>query len=363
MTISISAVGDISLGDHPVRAGYGMRQALAARGIRLISDVLGSLEGSDVTMGNLETVTSNHGFRRYYLPSYEMRGDPESLDILKRAGFNLLGIANNHALQHGIPAYCDTQSQLRCRNIAVIGHDRNGQTQTYEYVKDDTTATFFAISVRPEQWSDSEVPYSYRPNIDNLLQEVSELRTQVDGFLICSIHWGLEFLNNPTPTQVYLGHALIDAGVDVIFGHHPHVLQPIERYQTGLIFYSLGNFLFDSWPQDMRHSIIAHVTLEKDRHPSYSIVPTYIDDDLSLRAASLEQQKYIDEVLYRQVTKIDNAAERAAEDKISETLYQAKRTQFRYTSYRYLLRNFLNSPPHFSFQQITRTILRRLTGN
>jgi gamma-polyglutamate biosynthesis protein CapA len=83
---------------------------------------------------------------------------------------------------------------------------------------------------------------------EELLATVTDLRQQnPDKFLIVFMHWGNEYKTINSLSQQKLGHALIDAGVDLIIGSHPHVVQNIEQYKNKLIFYSLGNFIFDQY--------------------------------------------------------------------------------------------------------------------
>ena len=76
--------------------------------------------------------------------------------------------------------------------------------------------------------------------------------------VICAFHWGTEGSYRPTDAQKRFGRAAIDAGADIVYGHHPHVLQPIEEYKDGYIFYSLGNFSFggNHFPRDMDSAIL-----------------------------------------------------------------------------------------------------------
>ena len=80
--------------------------------------------------------------------------------------------------------------------------------------------------------------------------------------MLVSFHWGSEGATSPSPYQVAAARAAIDAGADVILGHHPHVLQGIERYKKGVILYSLGNFAFGSYSRTASRSIIARITLD-----------------------------------------------------------------------------------------------------
>tara|TARA_R110000850_G_scaffold102658_1_gene212020 strand:- start:14379 stop:15491 length:1113 start_codon:yes stop_codon:yes gene_type:complete len=362
--LTISAVGDISLGDHPVCAGIGMRKAFAKRKEKVLSGVAHALNDSDVCIGNLETVTSDIGLNPYWLPSYEMRGSPSALKYIKAAGIDILGVANNHAMQHGREAFSDMVKQSTEAGFSVIGLDEGGKTYLQKLPHENGDESIvYSISTRPEEWDDnpSDVPYSLRTDTAKLVEEANALRQQCSGFLICSIHWGLEFLDYPGPDQIDLAHRLIDAGVDVIFGHHPHVLQPVERYKSGLIFYSLGNFVFDLWPQSTKLTTIAKVKLRKGDTPDYECVPVEIKDDFTLAIASSSASQEIGSLLSWE--RYECLSDKPSDEHEYRRRYSNERKRFRVSSYQFFLKNFFRYPPWFFIQSLARTGLRRLTGH
>lgn len=362
-TLKISAVGDISLGDHPVCVGHGMRSIFSRHLDDVISEVSSHLRKSEITIGNLETVTSDKGLKKYWLPSYEMRGNPAHLSLLKKAGINLLGVANNHSMQHGIDAFNDMLIKLEGSGIPSIGvDDSHGITKTYKHKHIDGSESFiFAVSTRPEEWADGPVPYSLRSDPKLLLEEVKKLRASCSGFLICSIHWGLEFIDYPSLDQVQLAHSLVDNGVDVVFGHHSHVLQPVERYKNGLIFYSLGNFVFDLWSRKTKYSIIANVELSKSDEPRFDYIPVIVNESGCVRPASGNESKTIDRLLSWQ-RYLDNDYMHLSKEEYTQQ-YRNEENKFRYSSYRYFIRNSYKYPLIFLFQSVFRTLIRRLSGN
>jgi poly-gamma-glutamate synthesis protein (capsule biosynthesis protein) len=360
--LTISAVGDISLGDHPVCAGFGMRRAFGKKTQSVLGEVSHVLKGSDVCIGNLETVTSDVGLKPSWLSSYEMRGTPSALAFVKAAGIDTLGVANNHAMQHGREAFTDTVKQIEDAGISVMGLDEGGSTRLKNILHESGNSSIvYSISTRPEEWDDSPdgVPYSLRKDNKKLIEEAKFLRQQCSGFLICSVHWGLEFLDYPGPDQVELAHQLIDVGVDVVFGHHSHVLQPVERYKNGLIFYSLGNFVFDLWPRLTKLTTIAKVTLEEGHKPEYDCVPVEIGRDLTLSIASPSAAREIASLLSWE--RYESMPDKPSEKEYTQ-LYFDETRKFRYSSYRYFVGNLHRYPPWFLVQSLARTALRRLAG-
>lgn len=356
--LRISAVGDISMGDHPVCAGHGMRAAFRRKKDDILRQVKPDLEAGDIAFGNLETVASNAGLKPHWLPSYEMRGDPASLEYLRNAGIGLLGVANNHAMQHGVDAFQDSVGNLQRCGFGIMGVDQqSGQTRPYEFRKDGVAHSFFALSTRPEKWHDGPVPYSLRDSHQKILAEVTELRKHCEGFLVCSIHWGLEVLDYPGPDEIRLGRAMIDAGVDVVVGHHSHLLWPIERYGNGLIFYSLGNFVFDLWSRNTKLTAIADIRLKAGEAPDYSLIPVVIGEDLTLRHADASDSREI----FARLAENSQQAELTAEE--YEQNHEAAVKIEKPVKYRYFMRNFYRYTPNFLFQSLFRTLLRRLSGN
>lgn len=356
--LRISAVGDISMGDHPVCAGHGMRAAFQRRKDDILENVKPYLEAADIAFGNLETVVSDVGLKRHWLPSYEMRGEPASLKYLKNAGIGLLGVANNHSMQHGFAAFEDSLGHLRRNGLGIMGVDQqSGRTDPYFFCKDGVAHTFFALSMRPEEWQAGPVPYSLRDNQQKVLEEVRELKKNCEGFLVCSIHWGLEVLDYPGPEEISLGRALIDAGVDVVVGHHSHLLWPIERYRNGLIFYSLGNFVFDLWARETKLSVIADIRLKEGEAPDYSLFPVVIDEDFTLALAGATESR---EILARLAE--NNLPEELTAEEYRRD-HQAAIRNAKPRKYRYFLRNFYRYSPNFLFQSLFRTLLRRLSGD
>lgn len=364
MKLEINAVGDISLGDHPVCVGHGIRKTMELYGRNLFSEIESELENADINLCNIEAVVSNVGLKKYSLSSFEMRGNPEDISTIARAGFNLFGVANNHAMQHGREAFEDMVEKIYQSHVSLIGiDDKRGNTVVRELLHDDgKVSCVFAISIRPEEWTnDRPVPYSLRESISGLLEEVGSLRSRYTGFLVCSIHWGLEFLDFPAPEQIDLGRRLIDLGVDVVFGHHPHVLQPVERYKNGLIFYSLGNFIFDLWPNDTKLTAIAKVKLMEGAPPFYEVIPIKISDQFRPVKASYEDhQKILKMMSWENFLERDGLPKTDSEYK---AMYALARREFRYSSYRYFITNITKYPLHFLIQSLARTGLRRLSGN
>jgi len=107
---------------------------------------------------------------------------------------------------------------------------------------------------------------------DILFNTLNEIKKQSPDYIVYSFHWGNEYVSWPSPEQVDLAHELIDNGVNIIIGHHPHVVQPVEKYNGGVIMYSLGNFLFDMfWSETVRNGIQVDLFLNNDKSINYTL--------------------------------------------------------------------------------------------
>lgn len=360
---TIAAVGDISLGDHPVCVGHGMRKAIGTHGLDLFSDVRDYWSDSDVVIGNLETVASDVGLKPGKLSSFEMRGDPAALTTLKEAGFNVLTVANNHALQHGREAFADTLTNLKKVGIEAIGVDDQNSKKTLPYFceKSGKRNVFLGFSLRPEEWCKNDIPYSHRDSIEVLISEVEGYRKEVDGAVVVSIHWGLEYLDYPGPEQLELGRKLVDAGADVIIGHHPHVLQPFEYYKNGLIIYSLGNFLFDLWHPETKPTAVALITIPHIGAPTVEFKPVHIDSDFIPRKANQEQSSAVKKLLSFGDHDVDSIIKLSPDE--YRARYKANLALVRPRKYKYFVKNIYRYPLGIIVQSFARTCYRRLTGS
>lgn len=284
--IKLIAVGDIMLGDHPVCIGHGIRSTIEAKGFNFITDEIEDrIQKADIAFGNLESVLSDYNYDPKSLSSSELRGRTIYATSLSTVGFNLLNVANNHCMQHGLKAFEETIDVLQKEKIDVIGLNLDGDANIIIRKKDDLEIAFVGFSLRPEKYSKERAPYALSDEV-RILQQITNLVDTFHGPVIVSLHWGEEYLNYPSKNQTLFAHKLIDAGVSLILGHHPHVLQGIEEYNSGLIVYSLGNFIFDKWQKNPRETIIFSCTFSKNGLEDYSYEPIYINRKFRLTVAT-----------------------------------------------------------------------------
>lgn len=217
---------------------------------------------ADIAFGNLESPLINN------CPTSSTGmifcGQPESIEGLKFAGFDILSITNNHILNHGQEGLSQTTELL----------DKNG------IVPSTNNMIFLRLAMKQRNnvifgfLSFDLVTYPKAP----VIEEVKKNADEVD-ILVVSLHWGNEYEKEPRDWQKTLGRQIIDSGAKIILGHHPHVTQPTEEYKNGLIFYSLGNFVFDqAWSEETKKGKIAKIIFEGKKIKSFEEIPVYIVD-------------------------------------------------------------------------------------
>lgn len=251
--VTFAAAGDVQLGDSAICPGFGIASRTGRDGgNRLFEEVSDHLR-ADVSIINLETMLSAAGLREADLASLEMRGHREYAAALAHAGVTVASVANNHAFQHGGEAFADTVSALEEAGIGVCGirGDDPWSSRPLHVRVRGISVGVLGYSLRPRQYSAGEPPYA-EGHRSAMIEDIHRLRNE-NRLVVLSLHWGEEFVEEPSTAEVQLGHELIEAGASLIVGHHPHVLRPIERHGGGVIAYSLGNLVSDMvWYEPLR---------------------------------------------------------------------------------------------------------------
>lgn len=298
--VKLFAMGDISFGDQPLYFGFGVMSTYAGCGYdRLFSAVRPLWQESDIVFANLEGVIDlENPSDANRFEDRIMRGPQSAARALAEAGINLVSLSNNHILDHGAEAIQVTTQLLETHHVKHVGSSHNRHCIVE---RDEVKVGFIAWSLVPDGGSAELNPrdhYNITDNEEDIFKDVAEIRPRVD-YLVLSLHWGNEFVTVPSSRQVDLAHSLVDRGVDVLIGHHPHVLQPIEMYRQGLILYSLGNFVFDYWINNCNLSAVIEIDLAAK--PSYKIHPIEIDHFFAPKPASVNARiQQIESALQRQ---------------------------------------------------------------
>jgi poly-gamma-glutamate synthesis protein (capsule biosynthesis protein) len=359
--ISLVAVGDVMLGDHPVCFGHGVRSTIDKIGIDEYLDAFKRSFGTaDIVTGNVEAGLSNEGLVAGRLESEEMRGRPDFAAGLARAGFNVMTVANNHALHHGHNAFSGTCDLLRQNKIGVIGlPDSNGSPNSWQFEKNGIRIAVVGYSCRPEKYQPDLRSYA-RGDDDALVREVARLRSEGNQVVV-NIHWGEEYLQVPSPYQIRLGRMLADAGACLIVGHHPHVLQGYEKYENCWIFYSLGNFSFDHWDRMARESMVVQCSISAKGVEQAKTVPLWIGNGWKPEIARGAIAERISRTIDSLASRVGEFAGADYETLSGKYQQLADKAYFHYRldSYRYFLTRLWKYQPSIIGQSFARALRRR----
>ena len=272
MTLTIYAVGDIMLGEHPLRYNFGVGKIIKDKGKNyLFKEVKNIFKDGNIVFGNLEAPISNYTNKKGFEANF-FRANPNMIEGLKNANFNVLSVANNHIMEHGEKAFLSTVNTLRENNITPVGVKNRKDIFDFRGLK----IAFLGYSFIEDFIDNSQ--YNKISSEEKVLSDIKNLRKQVD-LIIISLHWGYEYVPFPSPEQIEIGRKLIDHGVDLIFGHHAHVIQGLEMYRGKLIVYGLGNFIFDqmSYIKTTQKSIITKIVVDADKSINVDIIPIIWD--------------------------------------------------------------------------------------
>ncbi|MFO7565954.1 MAG: CapA family protein [Enhygromyxa sp.] len=207
---------------------------------------------SDVVVGNLETPVIEVLPQKSPIGSkFRFGGGRSDVQMLAAAGFDVLSLANNHYFDLREEGQLQTPKILGEEGIFPIGASRTEEPlyRVETHSAQGWTIGFVAVTNRinaPVRADTPQVPYIELVDMVATLGPLLEQARADHDLLIVAVHWGDEYAEAPSSYHQKAARGLIDAGADLLIGHHPHVLQGIEQYKDGLIAYSMGNFLFEN---------------------------------------------------------------------------------------------------------------------
>lgn len=224
------------------------------------------LAGADLRCCNLECAVTERGVA---VPKrFSFRADPDLTRRVLQAGhFSLVSLANNHTWDYGRAGLARTLEHLQAMGMpaAGAGVGRAAAVAPRVLTCGRLKIAFVAYTCwTPERYLPADdAPCLATLDETTLTEELRAAKAGAD-LLVVSLHWGREYAATPSPAQQRLAHRIIDAGADLILGHHPHVAQPAETYHARLILYSLGNCLFDRSGPQTPNGALALVRLSRD---------------------------------------------------------------------------------------------------
>ncbi|MEW6399519.1 MAG: CapA family protein [Bacillota bacterium] len=239
------------------------------------------LQKADLAVGNLECAVGTTG-QPEKGKEYTFRAPPLAADGLARAGIDVVGLGNNHALDYGRECFLETLDNLKRVKVAYVGGGRNLEEAARPYIADLKGIKVGILGVclhLPKGWGATEKVSGLFSGFDTnrLYKAIRDLGSRVD-WTVVFVHWGNERADHPEKWHQTLAQRMLEAGADLVIGHHPHVWQGIDRRDRSLIAYSLGNFIFTirpEFPQQQQTGILL-VTLTRDRIREVRVIPCHI---------------------------------------------------------------------------------------
>lgn len=265
---------------------------MPARGVADVAAPLAAvapwLRAADLAFGNLECVIAENGTAR--AGPYRLRAPARAAGYLAAAGFDVLGLANNHALDYGPEALEETVARLKGAGVATVGAGAGADAAAQPLIREvgRVRLAFLAFNAVPDP---DDAPTSVgaegwtRAGWDEAraVEAVAAARALADAVIV-SVHWGYEYELRPGPAQRAMARALADAGADLVVGHHPHVVQGTEVRGETFVAYSLGNFLFDQQRGDTRHGLALRAFFDGDGLRAVQAIPVWAGPRPRLRA-------------------------------------------------------------------------------
>ena len=339
MTVILNAVGDVAPDRDDPRECFALARS--------------TLLDADIGFCQLECNITTRGTR---LPQarHTHRSTAAAAEAIKDAGFSIVSFAGNHCMDWGPEGLSDTIENLRNYGLQVVGVGpdiKAARSPVFSEVRGVRTAFLAYSSILPEAyWADERragcapmrahtlyeqiehdqpgTParihtWAHRADLEALLADIRAARQQAH-VVVLSMHWGIHFV--PATLADYqreVAHAAIDAGADIILGHHAHILKGIEFYRGKAIFYSLSNFAVDlrmtpahaasksfkeiqalapgwvpnfdslyNFPPDSRMTGVARVELDQDGVGAVAFLPALINDKAQAEVLSSDDPRF-----------------------------------------------------------------------
>jgi poly-gamma-glutamate synthesis protein (capsule biosynthesis protein) len=240
-----------------------------------------TMSSADLTIINLESPFTIGGNHLVKTGSFSFNADPASLAGLQLAGIDIVSLANNHTINQGKTGIADTQKLLTENDIAFTGAGLTEAEARTPVIKETNGVKIgFLAYAYPNDYSlaTANTHGLAGMNIAKMTADVKNLKTQTD-LVVVMMHAGIEYVNKPNEQQKKFARASIDAGANLVIGHHPHWVQVTENYQGKPIIYSLGNLIFDQmWSKETQEGALAQIEIVNKKITGIKIIPISIKD-------------------------------------------------------------------------------------
>ncbi len=259
------------------------------------SNIADYFSRADLAVVNLESPLTDKG--PYPRAGFIFKAREENIAGLKSAGIDAVFLANNHFGDAGSYGMDFTFQFLSGEGIEFVGA---GQNKSEAYQGKIIKVGNLRVGLVNQSYN---VPYyaatDKRPGIavldlERLEQEIVALKNKGADIIIASLHGGIEYVRHPNQDQIVFARTAIEAGADLVIGHHPHWIQTIEKYRGKYIFYSLGNLIFDqNWSQETSEGLVVAVKVKDKKITGFELKPVIIEDNFRPRFANRQEAEQI----------------------------------------------------------------------
>ena len=270
--VSIVSGGD-TMGDRGVKA------YLAAHGADAVfAGIAPVLRAADAAWLNLESPLTDAS-DPYPGKDVHFQGDPRLAAGLADAGVDVVNMANNHAVDQGPAGLLESIRRLKAAGVKVVGVGKDAAAaRRPAIVRTSSGATIGFLGWTDIIWPGYEAGSgpgvaTARTDMSEVTRAIRQLKARVDYVVVC-FHWGIEYTDMPIAAQVSEAHAAIDAGADMVIGHHPHVLQGVQLYKGHFIIYSLGDLVFDHYSLATGQTVLVSAVLSP-HGVKVTLIPVY----------------------------------------------------------------------------------------
>ncbi|TCS93816.1 CapA family protein [Hazenella coriacea] len=284
-TVQIAAFGDIMMHSPQIKAGQQSDGSYDFSSF--FKEIKPYIEIADIAIGNFETTLA--GSAKPYSGYPTFNSPDEITTTLKNAGVDVVSTANNHSMDTGPKGVVRTYQTMNEAGIKVAGTASSAEERKPVIIKQKGIT--FAFLAYTEHTNGLPVPED-RPYLVNridseqIAKDIKEAREMGAEFVCVSLHYGVEYQRQPNDMQLKVSRQALEDGADVIFGSHPHVLQPMEKVTVNgkekFIIYSMGNFVSNQKDPHTDEGIIVYVDVEKNpsnqdvQLKNVSYLPTFV---------------------------------------------------------------------------------------
>ena len=263
----------------------------------LYEEVRHIIQSADLAIGTFNATMSDFPPHTGCIPTYILVSSPTNADAIAGAGFDLMSVATNHIKDCGLAncgdrAFFDTLHHLKRVGVLPVGAGINHAEAMKPVVVSINGIRFGFVSLGQIQqggvYAEADKPGIAMLSEENITAAIAAAR-KISDVVIFMPHWGPEDVAQPNWIQRNLAHKIVEAGADLVVGNHTHVVQGIQEIDGVMVFYGLGNFVFDQWQRDHQQGVILLVKFQGSQFIGYKLIPTHVDKDGRVHIADSDE--------------------------------------------------------------------------